>query len=538
MRSKRMVITVVTIVVSLLLAVSAGAQPGPAVPDGSPPPGIPRAEESESGGTTVYLPLVLSNYVPVAARYREAWKAIGGAAGALGNATAADVEGIHSEERFEHGMMYWRDNATEPDYVYALYYTDDEDQQTGTWARYDDEWEEGMPVYSCSEAEDNRPLGPKLGFGLVWCTHASVRTGLGVAIEAEVYTDGGYQDFTGGTMLWSARGDVIYVLFDDGTWRRYPDVGGRFFSMWLALGGATSDLGFPTDLAVDAAHSGQKFEMGWMYWRDNPAAPNYIYALEYESDEEQHTGTWSGYDDGWEEGMPVYSCSEAEDNRPLGPKLGFGLVWCTHTSVRTGLGAAIEEEQYYNGAYQDFEGGTMLWSARDGAITVLLDDDTWRSYFEVGERFAQVWEELGGPDSDLGWAIANDVTAAHSGQKFETGWMYWRDNASEPDYVYALEYESSEEQHTGTWSGYDDEWEEGMPVYSCSEAEDNRPLGPKLGFGLVWCTHASVRTGLGEALEEEHYYDGAYQDFEGGAMLWSARDDAITVLLDDGTWQQ
>ncbi|MCR4406067.1 MAG: hypothetical protein NUW24_03960 [Anaerolineae bacterium] len=63
-------------------------------------------------------------------------------------------------------------------------------------------------------------------------------------------------------------------------------------------------------------------------------------------------------------------------------------------------------------------------------------------------------------------------------------------------------------------------------------------LGPKLGFGLVWCTHSSVRTGLGAAIEEEQYYDGAYQDFEGGTMLWSARDDVVTVLYSDNTWQQ
>ena len=536
MHSKRVMITAVTIVVSLLLAAGVGAQPGPPLPEGSLPSNVPQTQEV----STVYLPLVLNNYsqVSVAARYQEAWQAFGGAVGALGNATAADVEGIHSEQWFEHGMMYWRDNDTEPDYVYVLYYEDDEDQQAGAWVRYDDEWEEGMPIYSCDEAEDNQPEGPKLGFGLVWCTHAAVRTGLGAAIEEEVYIDGGYQDFQGGTMLWSARGDVIYVLFDDGTWQRYPDVGSRFFSMWLALGGAISDLGFPTDPAVDAAHSGQKFEHGMMYWRDNATEPDYIYALYYEGDDHQYTGMWGRHDDEWEEGMPVYSCTAAEDNRPFGPKLGFGLLWCTDLAVRTALDAAIEEEQYYDGAYQDFENGVMLWSARDEAITVLLDDGTWHSYFEIGERFAQVWEALGGADSDLGWPAANDVTAAHSGQKFEGGWMYWRDNATEPDYIYALEYESAEEQYTGTWSGYDDEWEEGMPVYSCDEAEDNQPEGPKLGFGLVWCTHAAVRTGLGAAIEEEQYYDGAYQDFENGVMLWSARDDVVTVLYSDNTWQQ
>ncbi|MBC7249171.1 MAG: hypothetical protein H5T62_02720 [Anaerolineae bacterium] len=377
MHNKHMLIATIATVTCLLLVVSTSAQPS--VPTDASPPSFnaPLAQEPGAGGHTVYLPLLLKSYIPVAARYKEAWKALGASAGALGNAIAADVESIHSEQRFEQGMMYWRDNATEPDYIYVLYYEDPEDQQSGTWERHDDEWEEGMPVYSCSEAEDNRPFGPKLGFGLVWCTDTDVRTGLGNAIEAEIYLDGGYQDFAGGTMLWSARGDVIYALFDDGTWQRYPDVGNRFLSMWLALGGANSDLGFPTEAAVEAPHSAQKFEGGWMYWRDNATEPDYIYALEYQSAEEQHTGTWSQHDDEWEEGMPIYSCSEAEDNRPLGPKLGFGLVWCTDTDVRTGLGNAIEEEHYYDGAYQDFEGGTMLWSARDDAVTVLYDDGTW-----------------------------------------------------------------------------------------------------------------------------------------------------------------
>ena len=219
MHNKRMTITAVTIVVNLFLTVSIGIPW--AILGWSP--GILQAQGPGAEGTTIYLPLVIRggpNQIPVAARYQEAWEVFGGTAGPFGNATAADVEGIHSEQRFEHGMMYWRDNATEPDYVYVLYYEDDDEQQTGTWERYDDEWEEGMPIYSCAAAEDNRPLGPKLGFGLVWCTHSSVRTGLGAAIEEEQYYDGAYQDFEGGIMLWSARDETVTVLYDDRTWEQ------------------------------------------------------------------------------------------------------------------------------------------------------------------------------------------------------------------------------------------------------------------------------------------------------------------------------
>ena len=70
MHSKRMVITAVTIVLSLLLAVGAGAQPVPAVPDEPASSSVPQAQGP--GNHTVYLPLVLSNYVPVAERYQEA----------------------------------------------------------------------------------------------------------------------------------------------------------------------------------------------------------------------------------------------------------------------------------------------------------------------------------------------------------------------------------------------------------------------------------------------------------------------------------
>ena len=157
----------------------------------------------------------------------------------------------------------------------------------------------------------------------------------------------------------------------------------------------------------------------------------------------------------------------------------------------------------------------------------------------VPEPFAAVWNTLGGADGDLGEPIAEAVLNRWmADQFFEGGLALWRNNESDPaDYVYALFYDEGDETR-GTWLQFEDAWHEGLPQFSCPEAEANGDLGPRRGFGKVWCEEIKVHDGLGAPLVIEQGADAGLQDFERGTMLWAARLGHIYVFFEDKSWQR
>ena len=124
----------------------------------------------------------------------------------LGCPTAAGRSGIGmTVEDFQRGRMLWRgDNSR----IYVLY-------NTGRWAGYDDTWQEGQPEFSCGTLQS--PPTPRRGFGTVWCTHNSVRQGLGDATNQEYAITATLQGFANGLVM-RAEGRT-YVLFYNGEWR-------------------------------------------------------------------------------------------------------------------------------------------------------------------------------------------------------------------------------------------------------------------------------------------------------------------------------
>jgi hypothetical protein len=116
-------------------------------------------------------------------------------------------------------MMYWRKRAgPTPDHVFVLVRAG-ADVTRGTWTRYVDTWREGEEELSCPEA--TLPLGPKRGFGLLWCENLTVQAALGNPLAQEEPLDGGFQEFVGGTLLWRPGPGHVYALLSDGTWRRF-----------------------------------------------------------------------------------------------------------------------------------------------------------------------------------------------------------------------------------------------------------------------------------------------------------------------------
>lgn len=112
-------------------------------------------------------------------------------------------------ERFEHGWMYWREDA---DRIYVM-------GNSGRWRDFADTWNEGEP----ETAGLTPPAGllePKRGFGKVWREKlGGTQAAIGWAIEEERGVQSQVQDFQRGAML--ALEGRIYVFYrDDGSWSR------------------------------------------------------------------------------------------------------------------------------------------------------------------------------------------------------------------------------------------------------------------------------------------------------------------------------
>lgn len=192
-------------------------------PTDTPLPPTPTATSTlpppEPTDTPTPFPLVPEPFAHV-------WDALDGASGRLGNPTATAVfDRWVADQFFEGGLAYWRNNELVPaNYIYVLLYKNGTDETQGTaWMQFEDLWREGMSLFSCPEAETNGDLGPKRGFGKVWCEEDTVRDGLKSPLVVEQGANAGFQDFDNGTMLWIARLGYVYVLYDEGDWQRFND---------------------------------------------------------------------------------------------------------------------------------------------------------------------------------------------------------------------------------------------------------------------------------------------------------------------------
>jgi hypothetical protein len=146
--------------------------------------------------------------IPVAGPFIGVWS--GSVRGELG----CPVETVHETwtavERFERGVMLWREDQR---MIYVL-------ANDGTWRKIADTWIEGMPQYACSDVPPAGLVKPQRGFGLVWCTTPGMKSLVGWALEEEHGITTQYQSFQNGEMI-RAEDSSIYVLLRSGWWRRY-----------------------------------------------------------------------------------------------------------------------------------------------------------------------------------------------------------------------------------------------------------------------------------------------------------------------------
>ncbi|WP_162942652.1 hypothetical protein [Cryobacterium soli] len=185
--------------------------------------------------------------------------------------------------------------------------------------------------------------------------------GLGFPMASEKAEAGGgsSQRFQGGWLYWSSS---------KGTYQ----IGGAIGSKWLAAGGPSSGLGYPSsDDTAMGNGSGQAFSTGSLYWS---AA----------------TG--------------VQQSSGAIGNRYVaggGPAGGLGFP------------VANEVAEAKGGTSQQFQRGRLYWSSATGA-------------HQIGGAIGAQWLAAGGPSSGLGYPSSDDTAMGNgSGQAFSTGSLYW-----------------------------------------------------------------------------------------------------------------
>lgn len=137
----------------------------------------------------------------------------------------ADI--IVAEQLFEGGRMYYVQPRAE---IWVLIY-DEDSNQSGLWAYYDDEWSEGMPE---SDPALNVPAGlyqPIRGFGDLWRKNDFVRDVLGWAVDDEygfwteyryeysgTIENGAYVPAPGSHQFRGHDGVLIRFNEADGTW--------------------------------------------------------------------------------------------------------------------------------------------------------------------------------------------------------------------------------------------------------------------------------------------------------------------------------
>jgi hypothetical protein len=110
------------------------------------------------------------------------------------------------------------------------------------------------------------------------------------------------------------------------------------------------------------------------------------------------------------------------------------------------LGCPARRPVATNAAFQPFEQGNMLWRADERAISVLQADGTWARFPDTYDDsqpaeepdlappaglhqpvrgFGKVWrEQLGGPQSSLGWALTDERGYMVLAQRFDGGQMF------------------------------------------------------------------------------------------------------------------
>jgi len=129
----------------------------------------------------------------------------------LGWAVEAEQQPRTGEQRFQHGVMFWREDLRQ---IYVVH-------NAGAWAVYADTYTDDQPETDPTLVPPPGLIQPKRGFGKVWREQlGGVDAAIGWATETEGEIGGHFQQFERGLMLCNRDG-TLFVLRDDKTWSAY-----------------------------------------------------------------------------------------------------------------------------------------------------------------------------------------------------------------------------------------------------------------------------------------------------------------------------
>ncbi|MEQ8676086.1 MAG: hypothetical protein RLP44_31800 [Aggregatilineales bacterium] len=157
---------------------------------------------------------------------------------------------------------------------------------------------------------------------------------------------------------------------------------------------ATSDSALPGPIINSVIVAEQRFENGRLFYLQ---PSDEIWVLENGAD--NTGGTWSVYDDNWEEGQPEFDPNIEPPEGLYQPERGFGKLWRENTQVGDAVGWALEPEVGHVTTYTYVYGGEVnsnnvyvqgpgyhtIDSWYGGTYVFNEADNTWRLEPEEGE---------------------------------------------------------------------------------------------------------------------------------------------------------
>lgn len=179
----------------------------------------------------------------------------------------------------------------------------------------------------------------------------------------------------------------------------------------------------------------------------------------------------------------------------------------------------------------DAENGVVEANEGNNKLERYLEMEALGCELPPHETFAEIQQEL-----ELGCAQDEAHLLVAAWQPFNMGYMIWREDTRQI-YVLVETAYVTPIIPPGSWEAYADEWVDGMPEFSCVEAQyQNFPI--RRGFGYLWCNESGVRDALGSSRGEEMGDQRFMQSFERGwAMHIGEWEDGIVVLTDDAKWR-
>ena len=349
---------------------------------------------------------------------------------------------------------------------------------------------------------------------------------LGYPTSNEVSTRNGgtYQNYQKGTIYWSPATGA----------RVSPD--GPIRNAYKDAGSENGSLGFPTSDVVSMADGGkyQNFQGGAIIWSSKTGARVSSGdiraawqrsgfergALGYPTSNEMPTRTGGRYQN-YQKGAILWSPATGARLSPSGP---IRNAYSATGFENGGLGYPTSDEQSLpgGGKYQNFQGGAIIWTAATGARVSAGD-------------IRRAWQQTGFEKGPLGYPTSNEVSTRNGGtyQNYQKGTIYWSRSTGaqvSPNGAIRDAYRGAGYENGGL----------GYPTGGETALADGGRYQNFQGGAIIWSTKTGARVSAGDirkAWEKTGFErgtlgyptsnevstrnGGTYQNYQKGTIYWS-----------------